>query len=178
MLSLVTLLSIFVFANGYRIEDMTPEQRAWKQEHNPLELLTIAEQLEYNAKRMANFRATIQGALFSGVFTDNAVLQREPYKSSLYGAVDTPNTPVTLTMINEDTKKINKYNANSMENGDWKITLPNTYPNGGNFSFTVSCAGCQSPNMTTTITNITFGDVYLCAGQVSFSLFATIPCLK
>ena len=145
---------------------MTPEQRRWKEEHNPMELLNYTEQYRINAKRMANFRASIQGALFSGVFTDNGVLQRAPYKSSLYGVVDKPNTLVTLTMINEDTKKINKYNANSMANGDWKITLPNTYPNGGNFSFMVSCAGCNSPNMTTTITNVTFGDVYFCAGQV------------
>ena len=145
---------------------MSPQERRWKEVHNPMELLNITEQYRLNAKRIANFRASVQGALFSGVFTDNSVLQREPYKAALYGVVDKPNTAVTLTMTDEDTKKITKYNANSMKNGDWKITLPNTYPNGGNFTFTVSCAGCYNTSVSTTITNITFGDVYFCAGQV------------
>ena len=165
---LVQLVCLFSISYGYNIEDLTPEQRRWKEEHNPMELLNITEQYRINAERIRKFRATAQGALFSGVFTDNAVLQREPYHASLYGIADTPNTPITLSMVDEDTKKITKYNANSMKNGDWKITLPLTYQNGGNYTFTVSCAGCKAPNMTTTITNVTFGDIYFCAGQVLF----------
>ena len=63
-------------------------------------------------------------------------------------------------MKDETNGKSQSFTTNSMYNGDWKIILPNTYPNGGNFTFTVK--GDQTPQ---TIYNITFGDVYICSGQ-------------
>ena len=167
---LICLLSIVY---GYTIEDMTPEQKQWKAEHDPMELLNITEQYIVNAKRIQNFRASVQGVLFSGVFSDNAVLQREPYHAALYGIADTPNTPITLNMIDQSTNKITKYNTNSMKNGDWKITLPLTYKNGGNFTFVASCAGCNG-NFSDRIVNVTFGDVFYCAGQVKLIFISIV----
>ena len=170
---LVNIICLFVtiYGNyGWNIEDMSPEALKWKMDHRPMELLNITEQLRINSKRIKDFRANLQGVVFSGVFTDNTVLQREPYHASLYGAADTPNTPITLNMIDQSTNKITKYNANSMKNGDWRITLPLTYKNGGNYTFVASCAGCKG-NLSSTIVNVTFGDIFYCSGQVKLISF-------
>eukprot|EP01084_Bolivina_argentea_P088129 159117_1 len=164
---LVLLVNLVYCLCAHR--ELTPLERKWKEDHNPMELLSIEEQIEINSKQIKDFRANVAGALFSGVFTDNAVLQRQPYHASLYGVADTGSTPITLTMTDEDTKKISKYNANSMKNGDWKIGLPLTYKNGGNYTFKVSCAGCKS-SVSDTIVNVTFGDVFFCAGQSNMQL--------
>ena len=155
--ALVLLISSILICHADDID----YSKKWKED-----LLAITSQRDINDKILARFRADTEGVLFSGVFTDNAVLQREPYQASLYGIADTAYTMITLEMIDEDTNNITKYTTTSMYNGDWKVTLPSTYPNGGNYTFTVSCANCSYPDSTDTIVNVTFGDIIFCAGQV------------
>eukprot|EP01084_Bolivina_argentea_P185036 319108_1 len=61
-----------------------------------------------------------------------------------------------------------------MSNGDWKLLFPKTYPNGGDFTFNVSCPQCTNSTYKAitfdTIYNVTFGDVYLCTGQSNMQL--------
>eukprot|EP01084_Bolivina_argentea_P185035 319107_1 len=125
---------------------------------------------------ISNFYSTKSGVMFSGIFTNNSVLQREPQYANLYGTCDTPNTEIILIIKNESSlhlpyeNNIETYSTISMNNGDWKIILPNTYKNGGNFTLTVDCELCISLPKTCTIYNITFGDIYLCLGQSNMKL--------
>ena len=54
----------------------------------------------------------------------------------------------------------------------WKVLLP-PRPTFGNYSLTATCTtGCSGPNATATkaLVNLTFGDVYVCAGQSNMQL--------
>ena len=170
---LVVLAAVCASVIGRR--HLTPAEKAWMQKHNPMELKSIDEQFEINTKRMTEFRANLEGVVFSGVFTDNSVLQRQPFYASLYGAADTPNTAITLTMTDDNTQKTTKYNTKSMDNGDWKVTLSETFQNGGDYTFMVECDGCKVQS-SDRITNVTFGDVIFCAGQVSNSFICSLQC--
>eukprot|EP01084_Bolivina_argentea_P085147 153898_1 len=124
-------------------------------------------------KLLTNFRAAIKGVIFSGVFTNNTILQREPYISALYGAADKSNTKVTLTINGKDSNG-NAYNnvlsTNSYINGDWKILLNSPMKPGGNYTFNIACDSCNNPSIDDTLYNITFGDVYYCSGQSNMQL--------
>eukprot|EP01084_Bolivina_argentea_P064382 117422_1 len=148
----------------WNISNLDKNAIEYLSKHHPMELLSVSEQMAINAAKYNKFRASITGVMFSGVFTDYTVLQREPVLSSLYGTSDTPNTQIILSMTDESNSKTATYNTQSMTNGDWKITLPNSYPNGGNYTFTVTCPKCKS-NINDTISNVVFGDVFFCAGQ-------------
>lgn len=58
----------------------------------------------------------------------------------------------------------------SMDNGDWKILLNEAMPNGGNYTLSLECPDCASPDSMDTLYNVTFGDVYYCAGQSNMEL--------
>eukprot|EP01083_Nonionella_stella_P247384 857769_1 len=111
------------------------------------------------------------GVMFSGVFTKYSVLQREPHLAALYGTCDTTNTSITLHIHNTINQHTEHHSTTSnTHNGDWKILLPQTYPNGGNYVITVQCNHCQGTPKRASIYNITFGDVYFCSGQSNMNL--------
>eukprot|EP01084_Bolivina_argentea_P160656 279725_1 len=123
-----------------------------------------------------DFRENLQGIAYSGVFSNNAVLQREPNHAAIYGICDA-NVSIKLTLINEqelsDTTNKNAkdiFTTISMDNGDWKIIFPKTYENGGNYTVLVQCNECIGNPKNATLYNITFGDVYFCAGQSNMEL--------
>jgi hypothetical protein len=111
------------------------------------------------------------GAFFSGVFSDHMVLQRGPEKSAVYGVVVGAKEGTTVSV---DVKDQNGYDykvsapttllATNNTLGKWKAFLKPTKA-GGNFTITISCASCASPLNTSTISDVTFGDVYFCSGQ-------------
>ena len=112
-------------------------------------------------------KETIIGATFSGVFSSNAVLQREPYYATLYGTSDTPNADITFIIKQEDGnyQQTLKTKSNSKTN-DWKIKLNKEMPNGGNYTLSVQCTTCKVNNtIINYLYNITFGDVFFCSGQ-------------
>ncbi len=107
--------------------------------------------------------------LFSGVFTDHAILQRAPSQAQVYGTA-TPGASVTVTLTG-----LGGYHYTSAPvtvatssdptiSGTWKVVLP-ARPAGLNYTVEAKCInGC--PNTTSvTLSDIGFGDVYLCSGQ-------------
>merc|ERR1719295_366975 len=118
------------------------------------------------------FRKELEGVVFSGVFSDNTVLQREPYHSALFGASDTPHTAISLTVSGQQLEgRSYSDSVQSMtdSNGDWKVVLRDAMPNGGNYSVTVQCPRCGG-NGSDSLHNVTFGDVYYCSGQSNMEL--------
>eukprot|EP01084_Bolivina_argentea_P298722 514827_1 len=108
------------------------------------------------------FRANVTGVQFSGVFSDNSILQRGPQLASVYGISDTSNTKITLSISGNNYNKV--LSTQSDRNGEWKITLTEAMSAGGNYNFNVKCDGCKSKT-DDTINNIKFGDVFYCSGQ-------------
>ena len=133
----------------------------WKQQHYPNQLLTPQERRDKSDKLISEFRATISG----GIFTNNTVLQREPELAALYGTSDTPNVAITVNIKQEDGNFVDTLHAttDAMTN-DWKVLLNKPMPNGGNYTITIECPQCKNPNDMDGLYNVTFGDVYYCAG--------------
>ena len=127
----------------------------------------------YGDELMYNFTRDIYGIMFSGIFTHNMVLQREPYYASVYGTCDTPNTTIILDVF-QDSQPFNEiitYSTISMDNGDWKILFNQTYPNGGNYTLSVFCDECGNNDTNMDILyNVTFGDIFFCSGQSNMNL--------
>ena len=102
-------------------------------------------------------------AVFSTVFSDFAVLQRQPYHAAVYGlAVSGASVTVTVDppLDGEDGKKSNKFTATVFEDGSWKTLLPPTRA-GGDYTVSVACtAGCASSN-SSTLNHVTFGDIWV-----------------
>eukprot|EP01084_Bolivina_argentea_P018292 34046_1 len=149
---------------------ITKEGLKWKEEHYPMELLSQAEVRAKSDKYISDFRATMTGAQFSGVFSNNTVLQKEPYLSALYGICDSPNVDIVVNIKQIDGSFSDKLTTKSMSNNDWKVLLNQAMPNGGNYSITLECDKCQNPTNMAVLYNVTFGDVFYCSGQSNMQL--------
>jgi len=106
--------------------------------------------------------------LFSGIFSTHGVLQRAPRRSSVYGTA-TPGATVTVVLSGPDGYSHTSAptavtsSPDSAVNGTWKILLP-ARTAGFGYTLEARCLGC--PNTTAhTLTDIGFGDVFLCSGQ-------------
>eukprot|EP01083_Nonionella_stella_P016835 46991_1 len=140
------------------------------QQYEPYRLRTASENIVIFEAELAKYKATLVGAQFAGVFTNNTVLQRDK-RAAVYGLSDTANTSITLSIKDLATGQSETHTTRSMVNADWKVLLPKTYPNGGNYSLTVQCQACsKGAGSNQTIYNITFGDVYFCSGQSNMQL--------
>jgi hypothetical protein len=109
--------------------------------------------------------------------SSNAVLQREPAKAAITGSVPpgwgAARMTVTVTLVDEDGgAKGASVAADVRPDNTWKVLLP-PRPAFGNYSLTATCTtGCSGPNATASkaLVNLTFGDVYVCAGQSNMQL--------
>eukprot|EP01112_Ceratiomyxa_fruticulosa_P020244 TRINITY_DN6848_c1_g1_i1.p1 TRINITY_DN6848_c1_g1~~TRINITY_DN6848_c1_g1_i1.p1 ORF type:complete len:245 (+),score=45.24 TRINITY_DN6848_c1_g1_i1:1001-1735(+) len=90
---------------------------------------------------------------FSNTLGNNMVLQREPSTANIWGWAN-PNDAVKTTFRNEN------YAVTADKNGAWLISLKPT-PAGGPYTITVT----SSSSGEATLSNVLFGDVYLCGGQ-------------
>ena len=105
----------------------------------------------------------------SGVFTDNMVLQRAPSSAALYGLAP-PAEMVHVSMeLNSGAPMATPglhltRTALSSRQGHWLVRLPPAEA-GGNYTVTVTCPTCQNAPAPATMTNITYGDVWICSGQ-------------
>ena len=142
----------------------------------PLTLLALDRRALAQPEQLPPFPNATNGAFFSGVFSDRAVLQRGPRSAVLYGVVigATPSTTVTVTLqdggsgpdeaqapvqarVEVTQMKVPKGGLYAR----WAATLP-PHPAGGDFSATVACGGCgNAPGQT--LSNLTFGDVWFCS---------------
>ena len=130
------------------------------------------------------------GAWFSGVFTDHAVLQRSPQSATVYGvivdssgtlAVPTLKVSVTLhsNSIGDTNVAAQHVDVVNKSYARWKAVLPPTAGGTEEYSVSVTCSGCGkavtpsnfaastggSPTPQHTLNDILFGDVYICSGQ-------------
>jgi hypothetical protein len=113
---------------------------------------------------------------FAANFGDGMVLQRavnvaapDAQRSSVYGTA-TPGARVqfavdgnTGAQWKRETVVVDEPSRPEIH-GTWKILLPPFEANLRGYTLTAKCAGC--PNATTaTITNVSFGDLWICSGQ-------------
>ena len=167
------------------IASLDADSLAYYRTNQPWRLQTSADNIIRSDKLIANLkRDTPYGVYFSGSFTNNAVLQREPHIAAIYGGSNAANTEITLSMMDEITQKSMDFSVTTMSDGNWKMLLPQTYPNGGNFTFNVSCPQCFNATSKVhtfdIIYNVTFGDVYYCSGALwpqitSYKLLSKFP---
>jgi len=112
-----------------------------------------------------------EGLYISNVFSDNAVLQREPAVSAIYGDIVGLTEPCLLVVGIADQDSGNYYQARSElrapapDDGTvwWKAWFEPT-PAGGRFTITATCQGKDS-RFFAMIKNVTFGMVWFCSGQ-------------
>ena len=113
-------------------------------------------------------------ARFSAGFSDRAVLQRDK-KVGVYGLPGsgwTTDASVTVT-VTEDGQSSTYTSGvtNTTGLGEWKVYLPK-HAAGGSVTLAVQCtSGCANTS-TTTISDLTFGDVWLCSGQSNMELIS------
>lgn len=113
---------------------------------------------------VSDFRSGVEGVVFSAVFSDNAVLQREPHRASLYGICDSVNGSIILSMLNMDNlSDTHSFSTRSHSNKEWKIVLPKAFKNGGNYTLSVECPNCANNTNGNILYNVTFGDIFFFA---------------
>ena len=115
--------------------------------------------------KMSDYEVEEAEMWFDGVFGSNMVLQRDEPVTITGGGV--ANETYTLQFDGKD------YSVTADENGRWEATLPQKSA-GGNYTITLS----DENDVTVSIENVTFGDVYLFSGQsnMAFKLMqATDP---
>ena len=98
---------------------------------------------------------------FNPGFSDSMVLQRAPAKAAVYGYA-TAGTSVTLKIQGGAYTYILATTATA--DGAWRVYLHPTPPGG---SYTATLTGGATPIV---LTDLTFGDVYLCSGQSNMAL--------
>ena len=110
---------------------------------------------------------------FSNVFGDHAALQMAPAKTIVYGYIGTnatADTTVAVTIASTAGAEAVSYTVNALINaadGTWKAYLKPGAA-GGVYAITAGCThGCTG---TASIADVTFGDVWYCAGQSNMAL--------
>jgi len=113
---------------------------------------------------------------FAGPINDGVVLQRAPAHAAVLGSVPRASpaaAPMSLTLAGVDGAGA-AYNKSfafaAMADFTWKLVLPDAFELGGNFTMTVTCATCAGGVTSIWRTNATFGDVWVCSGQVRSQL--------
>jgi len=89
----------------------------------------------------------------AGLFSNNMVLQRE-VENPVWGKAD-PHAKVTVTI-----KDVEPLETIANERGDWSVTLPPMHAGDA-----VSMSAAIEDGTTVTLSNILFGDVWVCSGQ-------------
>lgn len=111
-----------------------------------LSLLTLSPPTPTSALQLAS------------VISSSMVLQRAPQRSRIFGTAS-PNSTVTLTL---DTSPPSYSIADAY--GHWSLLLP---PHPASLDHTLTI---QGDSTTLTLTDIAFGDVYLCSGQSNMDM--------
>ncbi|XP_045199198.2 sialate O-acetylesterase-like [Mercenaria mercenaria] len=92
-------------------------------------------------------------------YGDNMVLQKAPASSQIWGYADMVGSTVTVTLGDQVRVQTTVYMDNTIGRNVWKVLLPPQQGHGP-VNITVT-SGFES----LTITNVMFGDVWLCSGQ-------------
>jgi hypothetical protein len=123
---------------------------------------------------LPDFPTDVSGTFFSGVFSDHAILQRSPQTSAVYGVVigAKPATKVTVKVSGDETYSVGaavQFSTKQMPGGGvyawWNASLK-AHVAGGNYSINAACSDCISPTNSSTISDVTFGDIWFCSGSL------------
>jgi hypothetical protein len=103
--------------------------------------------------------------LVSATLGSHMVLQRAPKQAIVWGFT-APGSTVTTTMNSsacKDAKCTSTFEAIAGKDGTWRQTLPATAASKTPYTFTF--ASSNSTAERATLTDVVFGDVYMCGGQ-------------
>ena len=109
------------------------------------------------------------GLSFSGVFGDEMVLQQNA-EAAVFGVItDDAGEAVTVTLTDEAsgaaTTRAATVERDAGGRAVWRAVLPaGAGVAGGNYTLAAACADCASARAVA-LRNVTFGEVWLCAGQ-------------
>ncbi len=103
-----------------------------------------------------HFHTITTGPLSPRSTGDNMVLQQQPAQAAVYGVVTGNTTNVSVTVTDES--GISYSVLAIVAQGLWKALL-HPAPPGGNFTITAT-AICSSEQVSASISNVTFGDVW------------------
>merc|ERR1719239_1464959 len=100
---------------------------------------------------------------FASFFQDGMVLQRAPQSATLFGFDSTTEAEAFVSCtLNGETLGVQRANvvaSSSAQDGDWEVTLP------PQLAATMCDISIISGDEELTLTNVIFGDVWLCSGQ-------------
>ena len=106
----------------------------------------------------------MQRFTFAHVYTDSMVLQRAPHSASIWGW-STPGAKVTVSIEKKGAAQVSQ-SAVANTKGQWRVSLP---PQPASSEPVKSQANDSTE--TIEVSDVLFGDVFVCSGQVScFSL--------
>eukprot|EP01060_Flectonema_neradi_P030374 TRINITY_DN4390_c0_g1_i3.p1 TRINITY_DN4390_c0_g1~~TRINITY_DN4390_c0_g1_i3.p1 ORF type:complete len:608 (+),score=103.46 TRINITY_DN4390_c0_g1_i3:60-1883(+) len=106
---------------------------------------------------------------FTDHIQDHMVLQRAPQKASVYGTLTPSSTDGDVT-VTAKVSGSSSYSVTGIVDGNSWIAYLQPTDAGGNYSITVDCNGCSVGNNTISVSDVTFGDVWYCAGQSNMAL--------
>ena len=98
---------------------------------------------------------------FNTTLGSNMVLQQAPVAAAVFGSVTGNTTTVTVTV--EDGGGNTYTVPAAVAGGLWKALLRPT-PAGGNYNITAT-AVCSTEQVSVSVVNVTFGDVWFCGGR-------------
>eukprot|EP00755_Sulcionema_specki_P037606 Sspe_Gene.109279::Locus_89015_Transcript_1_1_Confidence_1.000_Length_778::g.109279::m.109279 len=111
---------------------------------------------------------------FSEHVQDHMVLQRAPSKAAVYGTLNATggSAAVSVTVRSVSGGSAGEaYEVDGKVVGSEWVALLRPTAAGGNYTITARCVkGCTEGNNTATIGDVTFGDVWYCAGQSNMAL--------
>ena len=115
----------------------------------------------------ARSRASVSSALnFSHVYTDSMILQREPHPASIWGWA-APGAAVTVAIEKSGAANsvVASVVATASSGGQWRVSLP---PQPASTTPVVISASTGASKIS--ISDVLFGDVYVCSGRESHAL--------
>ena len=116
----------------------------------------------------------LQPLMFAKIYSDYMVLQRDR-PASIWGWSD-PNTTIYITLKDMNNNTVTtSADVNSDTNGRWKILLPAQAASTPPVSVIATSSKEGVDSGTATITNVLFGDVYLCSGQSNMAFSVATP---
>ena len=110
---------------------------------------------------------------FANYLQDHMVLQRAPQKAVVWGFGD-PKTLTTLTMNGKTYTTISRSEAANAQNESiWSVTL-DPVSDEGPFDIKVSQPLANGTNMTIILSDVLFGDVWICSGQSDIQMTVSL----
>ena len=102
---------------------------------------------------------------FTNTHGNNMVLQREPNRAQVYGLSPNVNEMVKITLYDSKNNQIESVTAKVDANYTWRAQLPPQPPSINGEEYKIVAQSTANTSAKAELTNILFGDVYICSGQ-------------